>query len=232
MISDKPEILSQFPLFSQLSRRDLEEVTKLARIKRLDRGEVLFRKGDKGSQVYALVSGRVNVVSRSTEGKVAIVRIIAPGEVFGEIALLTDMERTATVVAGERAEMLSLDRREFLPFLEQHPKVAIKLVRTLAEWLAMSTEDLEDQWFRSLPCRLAKKVLALANAYGKQISGGIKIDLKMSQQDLGNLVGGTRESVNKQLRAWQENGLIRVERGHIIVLDRAKLESAAVPSLT
>ena len=124
---------------------------------------------------------------------------------------------------------MALDRNQFLPFLERNPSAAIRLLEVLSGRLRATDETLEDTVFLELSCRLAKKLLALAENFGLEIDQGTVIDLKLSQQDLANLVGTSRESVNKQLRAWETAGIIRLNRQQVTILDMDELEDRAWP---
>jgi CRP-like cAMP-binding protein len=153
--------------------------------------------------------------------------ILGPGEVFGEVALLGGTPRTATVTAIDPCELLIIDRRDFLSFLRGHPDVAINLLEVLAQRMKRVSEFVEDTLFLNLPLRLAKKLASLSRAYGQPHEQGLRLDLKLSQEEWGDLVGTTRESVNKQLRAWTEEGLITIDHGYIVIHDRSELEKLA-----
>jgi len=219
-------LLERIPVFAGLNRRELDLLHGITGTRRLRSREVLFRKGDEGATLYGILRGRLRVFSGG-DAKEVIFNFLDAGEVFGEIALLDSQPRSATVAAVEPVELLTLQRRDFLPFVEQHPKVAIQLATVLAQRLRVLSDAVEDAMLLAIPGRLAKKLLALAQAYGKPAPGGTRIDLKLPQHELGELVGATRESVNKHMRAWTAEGVLRVERGFITVLDEDALESAA-----
>jgi CRP/FNR family transcriptional regulator, cyclic AMP receptor protein len=221
---DKAALLSRSPLFSGLGPEELDRLVKYASTKRVRAGEVAFHKGAPGDQMFALMSGRVKIVTLSEEGKEVVLAVLNPGDIFGEISLLDGRERTATVLAAETSELLVLERREFIPFLEQHPKIAIKLLEAICKRLRLADELLEDVVFLNLPMRLAKRLLSLAERYGRNTPRGVRIEIKLSQQELGNMVGTSRESVNKQMRAWEDEGLISVEHGYITVSQPGKLK--------
>jgi CRP-like cAMP-binding protein len=200
---------------------------EIARPKRLHAEQVLFSRGDAAESVYALVSGRVHVVAASDEGKEVVLRILRAGDVFGELGLLYDGHRTATVVAAESCELLAIGRRDFLALLEKDARFSIQLLAVLAERISDLTDQLSDFVFHGLPVRLAKRLLALASAYGRETEEGLRIEANLSQQDLANLVGTSRESVNKQLRAWEEEGWVRLDHGEVILLRRDELRALA-----
>ena len=204
-------------LFANLGTEELDGLLSLTHAKRVDADQVIFLKGDRAAQLYAIASGLVRVSTVSDDGKVMVFGIFGPGELFGEVALLDGRERTATVTAVSATELLVIDRRDFLPFLEKHPKVSIQLLSALAGRVRSASQLVEDALFLPLPARLAKKLLFLADNFGTRHGKSIRIDLKLSQQELGNLVGTTRESINKALRAWEDDGTIKTEQGFISI---------------
>lgn len=212
-------LLGNVPLFEKLSGHELDEILEVAHVRRLDAREELFHKGDEGRQVFVVTSGRLKAMTTSSEGDDVVFSIMGPGEVFGELALLGCGRRTASVVAIDPCELLVLERREFLPFLRRHPEASARLLEVLARRLEHVSQLLEDTQFLNLPTRLAKQLLALARTYGRPTDEGVRIDLHLSQTELGDLVWSTRESVNKQLRAWSAEGLLSFDRG-VLTLHR------------
>ncbi len=227
LLVDKRRLLERISIFSQLSRADLGRLAEITATKRLKARQVLFRQGDSGSHAYVIISGRLKVSAAAGDGRKAVFRIMDPGEVIGEIALLDSQTRSGTVTALEPSELLVIQRRDLIPFLEQHPRTAIKLLEALAGRLRSLSAELEDRVFLNLPSRLAKKLIALSDTYGEVVSEGMRIDLRLSQGELGDMVGTSRESINKQLRAWTEEGLLRSERGYITIRDPEALERLA-----
>jgi len=221
------ELLAKGSLFSKLSESELDTLVQVSRVKKLRAREELFHKGDPGSQVYLISKGRLKVITTSAEGDDVVFSIMAPGEVFGELALLSSGRRTATVTAIEASELIVLDRREFLPFLRAHPEAAIRLLEVLAYRCLRISELLEDTTFLNLPARLAKKLVSLSRVHGLQTPEGIRIDLKLSQAEIGDLVATTRESVNKQMKTWSEEGLVSMKRGIVTIHRVDDLEALA-----
>lgn len=226
-IADKVLILRHSALFAQIPGEELQKLVQFVKVQEIGPRQVIFHKGDAGAQVYLIVSGRVKVTTLSEEGKEIVFEILDAGEVFGEISLLDGKERTATVTTMGKCRVLVLERRDFIPFLEQHPRVAIQLLTTVCSRLRATDELVEDTLFRNLPARLAKKLLSLAETYGEPAPEGVRIQLKLSQQELGQLVGTSRESVNKQLRIWERKGLIGVAQRYITLHDRGALDLLA-----
>ena len=227
LLLDKRSLLERMSLFAQLDRTELGRLAELTAVKRLAARQILFRKGEAGKHAYVIISGRLKVAASAEDGKETVLRIMDPGEVIGEIALFDSQPRSGTVTALDPAELLVIQRRDLLPFLESHPRTAIKLLETLAVRLRTISAQLEDRVFLNLPNRLAKKLLALANTYGKQTPGGLRIELHLKQGELGEMVGVSRESINKQLRAWTSDGVLHSERGFITIQRADELERLA-----
>jgi CRP-like cAMP-binding protein len=179
--------------------------------------------------MMAVLRGQVRISAPSPDGREIVLNMINAGEVFGEIALLDGKDRTADAVAQTDCELLVIERRSFVPFLMSNPEVALRLLAVLCERLRRTTEQVEDMLFRDLPTRLAKKLLSLAAASGERAQGGFRIATRMSQRELGTMVGMSRESVNKQLRAWQLDGIITTDQGCIVLTDERALQKFAEP---
>ncbi|MDJ0868094.1 MAG: Crp/Fnr family transcriptional regulator [Myxococcota bacterium] len=215
MTERRRELLERVPLFAQLEVGQLDALAKVAHTRTLPARQELFHKGDEGAQVYVTVSGRLKVATTSPEGADVTLNIMDEGEVFGDLALLAGGRRTATVTALTDCELLVLERRDFLQFLRQQPEVAINLLGVVAQRLVRISELVEDTIFLNLPARLSKKLLELGELYGEETGDGLRLTLNLSQSELGSMVGTSRESVNKQIRVWAEQGVLSMERGQI-----------------
>jgi len=223
-LEEKRDLLASSHLLRNIDKSDLEQLAKYTKLKAFKNREVVCRRGDLGTQMFLIANGRVTLHTDSDEGKELGFGFLNKGDVFGEIALLDGGVRTATVKAIEKTELLVIERRDFLPFLEKTPRAALQLLSTMAARLRSTDEHFEDIFFRNLPGRLAKKFLGLAENYGRETEKGIEIDLKLSQGEIGKLTGATRESINKQMRAWEADGLIDCTKGFITIKDPDKLE--------
>ncbi len=222
---DKRAILKGHFLLHHLPAETLENLSRYARLQDFAKGDVIVQKGATGGGMMAMVEGRVKISTVSPDGKEVILDFINPGEVFGEIALLDNRERTADAVAMEACQVLVLERRDFLPFLERHPQTCIKLLSVLCGRLRHTNQLIEDSLFLNVESRFAKRLVGFARQYGEPRPDGILIRLKLSQQEIAALIGVTRESVNRQLSALQERGWVKVSRGAILVTDIEALES-------
>jgi CRP/FNR family transcriptional regulator, cyclic AMP receptor protein len=163
----------------------------------------------------------------SPEGKEIVLAILQPKEVFGEIALLDGKERTADARAMTACSLAILERREVLSFLARHAHVWPKLVEVLCSRLRNTDQHIAELALLELPARLANALLRLANAEQQASSGRAALQIQLSQRELGNICGATRESINKCLRAWQRRGIVQIEESLITVANRTALEELA-----
>ena len=203
---------------------ELEAVLRLSSERRYRKGQTIFQKGDAGSSMMAVLSGRVRIGAISLEGKEITLNMVDAGEVFGEIALLDGKPRSADATAIEDTLLLVIERRTFLPFLEADQSLALRLLSVLCERLRQTSEALGDFVMFDLEARLGRTLVKLADDYGRPNGQGVRISIKLSQNDLSRLVASSRESVNKQMRAWEEAGLVAKEGGLIVLPRLAELK--------
>ena len=205
------------PMFAAMEPAELDEILKFASDRRFRRGQTIFQRGDNGSSLMAVLRGRVRISSVSADGKEVTLNVISPGEIFGELALLDGEPRSADATSIEDTTLLVVERRHFLPFLCKNEDLILRLFAMLCSRLRRTSMALEEIALFDLPVRLARVLLKLANDYGRPGATGTRIDLKLSQRDLSNLVASSRESVNKQLRAWRETSVVDIEDGLIVL---------------
>jgi CRP/FNR family cyclic AMP-dependent transcriptional regulator len=211
---DKGRLLRSHPFFSGLDDRIVERLIPHALTRKVKKGTLLFRKGDVGTNLYAVCAGAVRVSAPSDEGKDAVFNLIVPGEIFGEIAFLDGGPRTADAVMIESGELMIIERRDFLPLLHDYPKLALRLLEILCGRLRRTSEQVEDIVFLGLKARLAKALLYLYEHSSS--TPGQK--LRVTQREISQLIGVSRESANKQLRSWQRQKWVRLERGGLSIL--------------
>ena len=215
-------LLGTIPLFAGLTAEQLGEISALARVRALAAREVVVNQGEPARALFAILRGRLKVASSGPDGRDTVLGIMAEGEVFGEVALLDGGVRSATCTAIEPCELLVIDREQFLQLLESSPGIAVKLLDVLAQRLRRLSQRSEDAAFLDVPSRLARSLLDLATRFGERgraPSQDIRITLKLSQQELGDLVGATRESVNKHLSEWTRQGIVKLQGGRMIITD-------------
>jgi CRP-like cAMP-binding protein len=220
--SSKLSVLRKHPYFADLEPEAFEQLCRYAKHTTLKRGATIFSRGDPGTNLIAVISGTVKISISSPDGRNAILNLIGAGEIFGEIALLDGQPRTADATANSNCEIFTIDRREFIPFVRSQPTVAMKLIELLCGRLRWTSDQVEQVILQNLPGRLASALLRLSDK-NKHAPEGRTISI--TQQEISEMVGMTRESINKQLRAWAARGWVRLEHGAIVVLKPDALQT-------
>lgn len=221
------EVLRRSPLFARLGDHDTDAILAHARVARYAEGDQIVAKGDPGDSMMAVLKGRVSVSAPSDDGRTVVLTIMREGDVFGEITLLDGKERTADVTALSDCEVLVVPRRSLLSLLERRPELCIDLMLVLCERLRRTNEQVEDLAFLDLEARIAKVLVRLAEENGGGPASAKPVGVKISQRALGELVGGSRESVNKHLQDLKRSGLIAIEKGSIVIRDIEALAELA-----
>jgi len=225
MINHDAHLLARSELFGGLGEQDRARIVGLCSRKRVAARQVVFHQGEPGREMYIVASGKLKVSVTSGEGKELSFFIFAEGDVFGELALLDGERRSATVTAIGPCELLVLHINDFKALLKEHQVMGLRLMSILAGRVRATTALYESSVFIEIPGRLATRLLELAGEHGVETDGGILIDLKLSQYELGTLVNASRESVNKQLRSWEEQGILEMRKGRILLVEPQVLEA-------
>lgn len=209
--------------FQAMQPAELDEILKFASERRVRRGQTIFQRGDNASSMMVVLRGRVRISSLSGDGKEITLNVINPGEIVGEMALLSGEPRSHDGVAIEDTLLLVVERRNFMPFLLQNHDLMQRMLSVLCDKVRRTSMALEEIALFDLPARLARVLLKLGADYGRPTTAGTRIELKLSQRDLSNLVASSRESVNKQLRTWREAGVVVMADGFIVLRRPAEL---------
>jgi CRP/FNR family transcriptional regulator, cyclic AMP receptor protein len=221
---DKLALLRNHFLFRNLPPDVLDRLGSYMKRRTISRGSVIFAKGDPGTGLMGVLTGSVKISVASADGRDVVLNIIHEGEVFGEIALLDGHPRTADATAMSDCELMVIERRDFLPFLRGQPDVTLKFLEILCARLRWTSEQVQDVTFLNLPTRLAKALLRLAAAIDPSAP---KDKVKITQRELSQIIGRSRESTNKQLRTWAKQGWIKLERGGVTVVRAERLADVA-----
>ena len=214
-------------MFSELADAELDLLLGISLTRELAAREVLFRKGDQGAALFGILEGSLRATTTSAHGKEVTFSVMGPGEVFGEIALFDGQPRSATVDAVGAARLIEIGRNDFLRFLDAHPGLAPKLLTMLARRVRRTSELVEDLLFMKVPSRLARRLLTLARLFGWPADPGVRIDIKLSARDLGDLIGASGENVARQLALWSERGVVAHADSQLILLRPEALEELA-----
>jgi CRP-like cAMP-binding protein len=226
-------LLMRCPLFSGGEPDALEDLVRRLRRRRFKRGEVIFHEGDPGDALHVVAVGSVKIVLSSEEGEEAILASLHPGEFFGELSLLDGSPRSASAVAIEASETLSLPRDAFLEELGRSASLRDCLLRSLAGELRRLTGHVEELHFLDISGRLASRLVRLAEAADppprRTEDGRLEATLEwpFTQSDLAAMIGATRQSVNRLLVDLVDRGLVRIERETLVIPDLERLEAMA-----
>jgi CRP-like cAMP-binding protein len=216
---EKRKIFERHFLFGKLSASEIDALISYARVQRYRAGREIFAKGSPGQSLMAVLRGTVKISSLSDSGREIVLTMFHAGEIFGEIAVLDGGERSADATALTDCELLVLNRRDLLPVLENRTDLCMILLKILCHRLRVTTEQVEDVMFRHLESRVAKALVQLARSVGLQGVRSPSVEFHVSQRELGNMAGGSRESVNKHLQIWHRQGLINLGKSSIMIPD-------------
>jgi CRP-like cAMP-binding protein len=221
------EALRRCALFAEVQEPTLAAVAETLRVRRFRRGEIIFHQGDPGDSLHIIESGAVKIALPSPEGAEAIIATLRRGDFFGELALLDGAPRSATAAALEPTETLVLSRDTFHRLIETAPGLRDALYAALVHELRRLTGHVEELHFLDLAGRLALRLARLAREADPGGGREIRLDWPYTQEDLANMIGGTRQSVNRLLSGLADDGLIRIERDALIITDVERLARSA-----
>ncbi len=216
------ELLAKTPLFADATADELANLAKQSGKIALAAKQNLFSRGDLGTQVYVLVDGAIRITVLSEEGREVLFALIEPGQIFGEIAVLDGGPRTASATAMAMSKLISIDRPHLYWFLDRKPARYGRLISVLCQRIRSADELLEDLLFLSARSRLAKHLRSLGDKIG--IWDGDSVTIRLSQQDLADNLGVSRELINKILSKWESSGSVSLWRGQISFTMDSELE--------
>jgi CRP/FNR family cyclic AMP-dependent transcriptional regulator len=221
------QLLTQVPIFEHLESQELEHLSSLLQARRYPKGEVIFHQGDVGTALFIIRKGQVAIRLSSPDGKEATLTLLERGDFFGELALLDGEPRSTDAVAREETELLSLQRESFHVFLASSPQAALGLLASMSRMVRRVTQLVHDATFLDARSRLVRVLLELARSQGQPGPEGTVIPQKLTQLELANLCGLTRESTNKWLRFFVREGLLSYEGGQITLVHPERLSKEA-----
>ncbi len=221
------DVLRQTPLFSGLDDDAADSLRSSLTEIRLDRGETLFREGDGGDRLYVVIDGKIKLGRSSPDGRENLLAVLGPGQMFGELSLFDPGPRSATATAVTDVAMVSLGHAELNGWLTGHPDVARGLLNQLAARLRRTNDVVADLVFSDVPGRVAKALLDLSSRFGRQADDGVHVHHDLTQEELAQLVGASRETVNKALADFANRGWLRLEPRSVVLVDVERLQRRA-----
>jgi CRP-like cAMP-binding protein len=221
------DVVRKAPLFSPLDDQEAETLISTMSASRLERGDVLFHEGDQGDRLYVIAEGKIKLGRTSTDGRENLLAILGPGEMFGELSLFDPGPRTATATAVAETQLVSMGQDQLRDVLHQRPNVALTLLTALARRLRRTNDVLADLVFTDVPGRVAKALLDLAKRFGRPVDEGVMVAHDLTQEELAQLVGASRETVNKALADFASRGWLRLEARAVLLVDVERLKRRA-----
>jgi CRP-like cAMP-binding protein len=220
--------LPEQSVLKSLSDEELNSLFAFGVTRRLGRGEVLFERGDPGDSMMVVLNGTLKAAATTAQGREVVFDYIGPGGVVGEIALLDGEPRTARVVAMDPAEVVVLQRRFLMPWLDRHRGAALRIINVLCRKLRRTNALVEDHAGLTMGPKLARGLLRLAEEHGvRGKDGRLSFGFPISQGDIGGYVSLSRENVNRQLREWTAAGYIELNHGKVVIIDDEALDAIA-----
>ena len=221
------DVVRRAPLFAALDDQTAEQLISTMSPSRLERGDILFHEGDQGDRLYVIGEGKIKLGRTSSDGRENLLAILGPGEMFGELSLFDPGPRTATATAVAETQVVSMGHEQLKDFLSTRPGVASTLLAALARRLRRTNEVLADLVFTDVPGRVAKALLDLAARFGRPVDEGLLVAHDLTQEELAQLVGASRETVNKALADFASRGWLRLEARAVLLLDVERLRRRA-----
>ena len=216
---DDDLIIRKAPLFSALDDEAAHELRQSMVALKLSKGQVLFKEGQDGDRLYVVVHGKIKLGTTSTDGRENLLSILGPGEMFGELSLFDPEPRTSTATAVTDARLVSLAHEAVIGLVTTNPQTSLELLRRLAQRLRKSNEILADLVFADVPGRVAKAIMDLGERFGVMKEDGLHVNHDLTQEELAQLVGASRETVNKALADFAARGWVKLEPRAVLVTD-------------
>jgi CRP/FNR family transcriptional regulator, cyclic AMP receptor protein len=221
------DVLRRAPLFEALSEEDYSALRAGVSTVQLNRGERLFSEGDTGDKLYIILSGKIKLTKAAPDGRENLLSVHGPGEMFGELSLFDPIPRTSSATAVTNAELAGVAHEDLRSWLTTRPEVAMHLLQALAKRLRRINEVKADLVFTDVPGRVAKALLDLAERFGVQTPAGIQVNHDLTQEELAQLVGASRETVNKALADFAARGWLQLAAKSVLLTDVDRLRKRA-----
>jgi len=226
-VEDAEVVLKRAPLFEGLDEESARTLRRQMPDVKLSRGEHLFLEGQEGDRLYIVLDGKLKLTRAAADGRENLLSVLGPGEMFGELSLFDPRPRTASVSAITDATLAGLAHDALRAWLGDHPDVSIHMLRALARRLRRANDVVADLVFTDVPGRVAKNLLDLADRFGEQERDGLHVHHDLTQEELAQLVGASRETVNKALADFAARGWLQISARSVLILDTERLRRRA-----
>jgi CRP/FNR family transcriptional regulator len=220
-------VLGSVPLFAALDADSAATLEKMLTTRSVGKGYIVFNEGDDGDRLFIVLDGKVKITRAAVDGRENLIAVLGTAEMFGELSLFDPGPRTASASAVTDATLASLDHDDLRPLLLERPGVAVELLQALAQRLRRTNEAMADLVFTDVPGRVAKALLDLADKFGVVEADGTRVRHDLTQEELAQLVGASRETVNKALSEFAHRGWLRIEGRSVLLLEPERLTRRA-----
>lgn len=191
------------------------------------RGTTIFDEGEPGDTLYIIIGGKVKLARHAPDGRENLLSVMGPSDMFGELSIFDPGPRTSSAVCVTEVETATMDSEMLRTWINDHPEISQQLLRVLARRLRRTNASLADLIFTDVPGRVAKTLLQLANRFGTQEGSGLRVNHDLTQEEIAQLVGASRETVNKALATFAQRGWIRLEGKSVVIVDTEHLARRA-----
>jgi len=222
-VPQEEEVVRRAPLFTALDDAAAASLRASMDTVKIAKGSILFKEGDDGEHLYVIIEGKLKLGTSSGDGRENLLSILGPGEMFGELSLFDPGPRTSTATAVTDAKLLSLSHEKVIPWLKQNPEVSLQLLARLAQRLRRTNEAVGDLVFSDVPGRVAKALIDLGDRFGKSNAEGLLVNHDLTQEELAQLVGASRETVNKALADFAGRGWLKLDGRSVLITDVDRL---------
>ena len=216
-------VVRKAPIFLGMDEAAATTLRSSMTLVKLRKGQSLFKEGDDGDHLFIVSSGKVMLGTKSPDGRENLLMILGPGDMFGDLSLFDSGPRTATATAVTETKLLSLGQDKVIPWVKEHPEVSLHLLARLASRLRRTNEVVGDLVFADVPGRVAKALIDLGVKFGEKREEGLFVNHDLTQEELAQLVGASRETVNKALADFAQRGWLRLEARSVMILDYERM---------
>ena len=221
------EVLARSGIFQGVDPESAESLAKDMDTIEARKGEVIFNEGEPGDSLYIVVSGKIKLSRRAPDGRENVLAVMGPSDQFGELSVFDPGPRTATATAVTDVRLARMPQTVLRPWIEAHPEVGERLLHVLARRLRRTNDSVADLIFTDVPGRVAKALLQMADRFGSRESEGLRVKHDLTQEELAQLVGASRETVNKALADFVHRGWIQLQGKSVVILDEDRLRRRA-----
>lgn len=222
-----PDVVTKAPLFRGLDHDAALALSQSMSTIRLSRGAVLFHQGDTGNQLFVIVSGKIKLGRTGFTGRENLIEVLGPGQMFGELSVFDPGPRSTTATAVTATQLRCLEHADLVEWIANYPQVTEGLLAQLARRLRHANDSVSDLVFSDVPGRVAKALVDLSERFGERRAEGLVVHHDLTQEELAQLVGASRETVNKALADFAARGWIRLEPRSVTLLDMERITRRA-----